>query len=384
MIRKPMSIVALSIIFFLSPLAILSLNAAISMVPLFGFESIIFRLKIYDIFILILYPLTGVSIFIVKKWGWWVIITSAVIMIIYNIIMFYLNPFSSLFLILFMNLVLFAITLVFFRKHIIAPYFNPQLRWWEQDQRYEIDIYLKFLGMNRNVIISDISEGGCYIFVDFLIDAGSELPVKIVCGSLHLTVNAKVMRIARESDRYFGYGLMFQKIDDVEREGLRQLLKKLKSFSSYDNENIDSDEKRSAARFFISYNLSLSCENVNNPINLVDVSKSGCSLRTSMDLETGHKCHFHFRMEEKSHSIPSRIIWKKSNRDSKQYGVKFLDFDRESRSALLKMISSITKLGAKKRGMDKDDYDRKCDEKLNNTPYKIVQNLSGLWGKKAP
>jgi len=379
LLRKPLSLIILSIIFFLSPFVILAFNAAINMVPLIGYGSIIFRLQFFDVIILCLYMITGISIFLVRKWGWWIIIFSAIVMIVYNLFTLFLNPFSSLVIVLIMNFLLFSITLFFFRKHIIAPYFNPQLRWWNQDQRYEIDIYLKFLGIDKNVIISDISEGGCYIFVDFLIETGSELPLLIVCGSFRITLDAKIMRISRESERYYGYGLMFQKIDDVAKDGLEQLLTRLKSFSSFESDNADADEKRGSTRFFIANDLSISCDQEDFPVNLSDLSKSGCSLHTSLEIDAGRTCSLHLRIGQRSHSIPVRVIWKKNERDKRQYGLKFIDMNRSSRLAVRHLITSISHLGAKKREFNKSDYNRQCEDKLDNTPYGLVLLIKKLF-----
>lgn len=384
LIRKPFSIISLSVIYLVSPLAILVFNAAINMVPLVGYGSIIFRLNLFDSLILILYVVVGISIFLVKKWGWWVIIASSSIMIIYNLISLFQNPFASLLLILLMNLVLFAVTLFFFRKHIIAPYFNPRLRWWEQDQRYRIDIFLKLLGINRNVIISDLSEGGCYIFVDFLIEKGSEHLVLIKCGSFHITLKARIMRIAKEPGRYYGYGLMFHKIEDVEREGLKHLLKKLKSFSPNEGDGIDSDEKRNTMRFLIGNDLYVSFDNDTSPAQLIDISRSGCSIGSAIDLQTGQQCLFHFKIRQISHSVQTKIIWKKSHSDHTYYGLKFIDPDRSTKKTLNQLISYMSKLGAKKRTRDKVNYNLRCDEKIKRTPYVLVGFLKDLFKRKIP
>ncbi|MBI9097749.1 MAG: PilZ domain-containing protein [Spirochaetaceae bacterium] len=379
LLRKPISIIILSVLFFLSPLAILIVNAALNMVPLIGYGSIIFRLKIFDIIILSLYLISSLSIFLVRKWGWWVLIFSAVTMFVYNLITFFINPFSSLLILLLMNLGLFLTAIIFFRKHLIAPYFNPQLRWWKQDQRYEIDIYLKLLGINKNVIISDISEGGCYIFVDFLIDSGAVLPVLVVCGDFHISIKAKIMRIANETEQYYGYGLMFQNLNEVEKEGLRQLLNKLKAFSQFESDNIDSDEKRTSTRYFIANDLSISMDRENSPANLMDISRSGCSLLTAVEMETNHKCLFHFRVKQTIHTVPALVIWKKSDKDGRQYGLKFQDMDKPSKKALYKMISSFLRLGARKRKITKKDFYQRCEETLNETPYKVVLFLKRLF-----
>lgn len=377
--RKPLSILILSLLFLLSPLAILVFNAALNMVPLIGYGSILYRLRIQDLLILSLYPVAALSIFLVKKWGWWTLVSSALLMILYNLVTLFYNPFASTALVLLMNGALFAVALLFFRKHLIAPYFHPRLRWWEQDQRYEIDIYLKFLGTDRNVIISDISEGGCYIFVDYLIETGAEVPVMIVCGAFHITLQAKVMRIARESEKYYGFGLMFLKMDEVQKAGLDKLLKKLKTISADGEESSEAEEKRSAERYFIAYDLSLTLGEETRPLSLSDISMSGCSLFTTLEMAAGDRCKINLVVKEKHYSIESSVVWKKSRGEQRIYGVKFTSPKREQRKALRYMISSAKKLGAVKRETDKEDYYRRCDEEARQTPYRVIEKILRLF-----
>lgn len=377
--RKPLSIKILSILFIFSPLAILFFNAALNMVPLFGYGSILYRLRPQDFFILSLYPLAGISIFLVRKWGWWTLISCALIMILYNLATLLYNPFASVAVVLLMNGALFAVALLFFRKHLIAPYFNPRLRWWEQDQRYEIDIYLKFLGTDRNVIISDISAGGCYIFVDYLIETGAELPVMIVCGAFHITLHAKVMRIARESERYYGLGLMFQKIDEVQKAGLESLLMKLKTISADEEESAEAEEKRSSSRYYISYDLSLTRGEETRPLNLSDISMSGCSVISNLELAAGDRCKLNLTVKEKHYSLESSVVWKKSKGEQRVYGLKFKKTGRGEKKALRSMISSAKKLGAVRRETDKDDLYRRCDEEARYTPYRALEKILRLF-----
>ncbi|MBN2656501.1 MAG: PilZ domain-containing protein [Spirochaetales bacterium] len=373
--RKPFSIVLISVLFLISPAGILVFNAALSLVPLIGYGSIITRLPIQDLFILMLYPLCALSIWMVRKWGWWILIISAVLMMLYNVAALFFNPFASALLVLIMNGALFSVALLFFRRHLIAPYFHPRLRWWEQDQRYEIDIYLKFLPMDRNVIISDISRGGCYVFVDFLIEVGSVLPVLIVCGSFHITLNARIMRIARETDQYYGYGLMFLKTDEVQKIGLDNLIGKLKEVSSFDGEEGESDEKRTSRRFVLSYDLALEQGDQSRPVKLSDISKNGCAVFADMTLETGSRCRLHFLVEQISHSVNSAVIWKRKSGDSYLYGLQFSGLNRDDKISLGKLIKSVRKLGGKKRELHKDDYYRLCEEEAEDTPYRFISKL---------
>jgi hypothetical protein len=236
--------------------------------------------------------------------------------------------------------------------------------------------------LGKNVIISDISEGGCYIFVDFLIDSQAVLPVLIVCGSFNINIQVKIMRIAKESEKYYGYGLMFEKINDVQKEGLKKLLKKLKSFSSYDSAIDESEDKRGSTRYIVGYDLSVFTGNENSPACLLDISRNGCSVETAASMESNSKCIFNFNIQGINYEISSRVIWKKGDTGRISYGLRFTDSDKNSRKALKKMISHATHLGAGKRKMDKKQYNELIEEKLDHTPYVIIRLIKRIFSMK--
>lgn len=376
--RKPPSIVILSLIFLVSPPLILFVNAALNMVPLFGYGSILYRLRFQDYFILILYFVAAISIFLVRKWGWWTLVSAAALMILHNFISLLLNPFASVVIVLLMNLVLFSTALLFFRKHLIAPYFNPRLRWWEQDQRFEIDIYLKFPDLDRNVIISDISSGGCYIFVDFLIDKGAELPVVIVCGSFHLSLSARIMRISRESGLYYGYGLMFLKTDPVQRAGLESLLDILKTYSPEGKNKSTETDKRTSRRYHVPNELTIECLGDTWPVQLTDISMSGCALNTGAEISIGLNCRIFIPDGKDNHSLEGTVVWKKNAGENYHFGLKFLNCSGDARRSLRKLIREARSLGAKERKADMEDYYRMCDESARQTPYRIISWIKSL------
>lgn len=376
--KKPLSIIILSVLFLISPFLILLFNAALNMIPILGYGSIFYRLTLQDIIILLLYPLSAISIWLVRKWGWWVLICSAVIMICYNSISLIYNPFASALTVLLMNSALFGVAILFFRRHLIAPYFHPRLRWWEQDRRYEIDIYLEFTGIKRNVVISDISMGGCYIYVDFLLETGVDLPVQIVYGNFHISLFARIMRIAEKEDGYFGYGLMFQKIDSIQKKGLNQLIDRLKSFVPADHEKESFDERRSSHRYFLNYDFSLQCADINLPVNLSDISKSGCSLIINREISDVLPCQLHYMIDQFSHKISVETVWKHHMVDRVVYGMKFTNLTREDKKSLNRLIEVLRQMGAKKRETPIDDYRRLCEEEAEDTPYRIISRLRKL------
>ncbi|MCP4162659.1 MAG: PilZ domain-containing protein [Deltaproteobacteria bacterium] len=230
------------------------------------------------------------------------------------------------------------------------------------------------------MIISDISAGGCFVYVDFNIDPGTELSILIVCDTYHINLNAKVMRIIRESDRYMGYGLMFTRINEAGKQGLTGLMEKIKNISRSDIEDSDSlsENKRHFTRFFIGYHISIEIGQNHNPATLVDISKSGCCVQTEADYETNLSCFFSFSVKHSHFKIDSRIIWRRGESGNRIYGIQFMKRDRATISPLKELISHASKLGASKKELNKDRYFDSCDKKLENTPYVLIKFIKKI------
>jgi len=86
----------------------------------------------------LVYPLGALAVFSVKRWGWYLFLGCSAILIGYNLFVFILSPRYNILLLVLFNLALSVVAGVLFRKHVIAPYFNPRLRWWATEPRYKI------------------------------------------------------------------------------------------------------------------------------------------------------------------------------------------------------------------------------------------------------
>jgi len=350
------------------------------MVPLVGYGSILYRLPIHDVIVLALYPLCALSIWLVRQWGWWVLILSAALMIFYNVAALFLNPFASTLTVLLMNGALFSVALFFFRRHLIAPYFHPHLRWWEQDQRYQVDIYLKFTRLDRNGIISDISSGGCFVFADVPLESGEDVPLQIICGHIHLALIGRVMRVVKESGQSCGFGLMFVRSGSVQKRGLEHLIQGLKEVFIEEDEE-DADERRANRRYLVANDMSLEEGGSSHPVKLLDISGSGCSLSVIRDLAAETQCRLHFHIDQEPRSVGCSVIWKREDGNAFTYGLHFSFLSREEKKSVGKLIQSIKKIGANRRDIPKDDFYRQCEEEAGETPYRIVGKLKGFFRK---
>ena len=137
--RKPLSVIIISIFYFLEPFGNLIQAAYINQMPLFGHGSILSRLLWSDWIILALFPIVAIGIYMMKKWGWYLFLGFSALLIFYNIYVYkFLNPNYSLKIILAFILIITLTSALFLRKSIYAPYFNPRLRWWETAKRFRV------------------------------------------------------------------------------------------------------------------------------------------------------------------------------------------------------------------------------------------------------
>ncbi len=99
-------------------------------------------------------------------------------------------------------------TCILLQKHISAPYFNPNLRWWERDPRYRVQLGAKFQidRQTRKGNMLDISRNGCFTELDTKLIVGEEIELRIQLLKFDFTTRAEVIW---HSDDPKGYGLRF-------------------------------------------------------------------------------------------------------------------------------------------------------------------------------
>ena len=226
--KRPLSIVIISIFYFLEPVGNLMQAAYINKVPLFGSQGILSHLLWSDWIILGLFPIVGIGIYMVRKWGWYLFLSFSVLLIFYNLFVFkYLNPNYSLGVVIFFILITTAISAFFLRKNVYAPYFNPRLRWWEIAARYRVPLDT-ILATNKGAVSCktlDISETGCFVEYNESLPLGSTVLLEFHCNGMEISCMGKVVnRRAGERENCQGYGIVFQAIPSEMKKRIRQLL----------------------------------------------------------------------------------------------------------------------------------------------------------------
>lgn len=227
--RKPVSIVLISLYYLVSPVLNLVQIELITHLPLTGPVNLWSVLGPSDWAVLLAFPVVGVGMLSVRRWGWVAFITFTVFLIAYNTYAFITNRAYDLAVVVLYNVTLAAVTFVFFRKHLRAPYFNPRLRWWNTDPRFQVrlDAHVEVDDATCHAEILDLSLSGLFLSICSDIEVGQVLNVRIDAYGLQFPVRGKVMRKSAPNDPRPGFGLMFERVESSSRYEMQVLLARL-------------------------------------------------------------------------------------------------------------------------------------------------------------
>ncbi len=238
--KRPLSIVIIALIYFFEPAGNLIQAAYINNLPLFGENGIINHLIWSDWVILSLFPVVAVGIYMVRKWGWYLFIGFSALLIFYNLyVYFYLNPNYQLHTVLLFIIIVTAVSAIFFRKHVYAPYFNPRLRWWEVVSRYKVTLNTKILTDDAAIDCQtlDISTIGCFVNHTGDLNEGDSVWLIIQCSGIEINCLGKVVRKATETESP-GYGIFFQAMSGATKLKIKNLIRILESLGGKDREGL--------------------------------------------------------------------------------------------------------------------------------------------------
>lgn len=386
--RRPLTISIIVVCYFLSPAAIILQASILNRIPLFGAHNIFTRLFITDILILFVYPISAAAIYSIKKWGWYLFLACSLILISYNIFVYNLSPRYSLLILIFLNVILAIVAGVFFRKHIIAPYFNPRLRWWETEPRYKIDIHADIIS-GKNILtgeILDISNSGFFMAFERDLTVGRVYKFNLKCLKHSVEVNGKVMRKASQKEELNGYGIMFVKLTDAEKMGISSLIEDLEKGGTRDfsrevkgavpegSEVTElTHQRKTAARYKLIHEAVLTGEKENIQCEIVNISKNGCFLTAEREIPEGLIYRIKIRCMKLEVEMEGEINRKSGSRGVYGYGVKFINATKQKKQIINMIIRKYKKIGARNRLKDSSPVsDEVIDRYVAHTPYRIV------------
>ncbi|MBN1115360.1 MAG: PilZ domain-containing protein [Oligoflexia bacterium] len=232
--KRPLIIKIISCLYFASPIAVFLQLMWLYNIRFSEIGLVAEAINWHVVLMLLLTPLVGYGIWVVKKWGYYLLMAHTVFLISNNIILFFQKT-TGLpgFVVLTFNLLLSALIILFVRKEVYAPYFNPNLRWWEQATRYYYDnmkILIKAFDSEKLVFEAgsfDVSETGVFISTDSPVKIGDVFNLEINLNDESiLYTKGLVVWVNQGIDKFpCGFGCKFVDVDAVFKKRIRFHLK---------------------------------------------------------------------------------------------------------------------------------------------------------------
>ncbi|MDA3851592.1 MAG: PilZ domain-containing protein [Spirochaetaceae bacterium] len=330
--------------------------------------------RILTLFMTSLYLLNALAIFSVKRNAWWIFLSSSIILILLNFYSYFNDNNSSLLMLFLANGLLFIGSALLFRREIIAPYFNPRLRWWESNPRYNIDFSITLHNDPPvSAKIVDISAGGCYISTLEELPLKIELPIELHLQELELRLQGKVLR--KGKDPCIGWGIRFNSATGIEEEGLIILLQRLSSLSG----NIQhAEEKRSHQRARIPQWIYWEDKGIQQISMLMNLSKSGCCIKSDkVHFEENVEYIMDFRSFEEGLCFKLRKIWQQNKDDLYLTGLEFIVESKAEKDKVHHLLDRYKKLGANHR-----NFKMQMDKELLQASLEMTPLAALYKGKK--
>jgi hypothetical protein len=386
--RRPIIITIITICYLLSPAAIIVQGSVMNRIPIFGPYSIFTRLFITDIIILFLYPLSAAALYSVKKWGWYLFLGCVLTLIGYNIFVYFHNPRYSLSVLIIFNVVLAVVAGIFFRKHVIAPYFNPRLRWWESKPRFKIDIHADIMldGRVLSGDILDLSDSGFFMTFDGPLSIGKVYSFNLKCLKRSVNVSGKVMRKSTENEGVRGFGIMFFRLAESGKRGITDIIKDLEKGGLRDFSRKPTDAsgkgtvaepeplpRERATRYLLTHEAYLSDGSETVMCRLIDLSAEGCLITADRNIAENRNYKINIKCMNQKIELDSRVQRKSAPQGRTDYAMEFVNLTKEKKHELNALIHTLKKMGATNRiDISTPLSDELIDKTVSATPYKIV------------
>jgi len=226
--KKPLSLKLIALAYLIAPIGNVLQIAYFNHWPLKGPRSVFNHLSNYEWMVLAFFPIVAYGIWRVAKWGYFLCLGFAAFLIVQNTYALFVNDSYSPYVVLLFQLVSFAIAGLFVQKHIAAPYFNPNMRWWESDPRYKVDFKAQArMGQTHmKCAILDVSMGGCFVELKKALKLDDLIWIHLSFEKCHVTALSKIVWV--KPGEIKGYGLMFVSMEKSDETSLHQLIKDLK------------------------------------------------------------------------------------------------------------------------------------------------------------
>lgn len=217
-VKKPISLIIISLILILSPIYNLSLQLYIRNLPI-SFQSLsTVRFNTLEICFILLPVVCGIGLYLIKKWAWYLFILYSLVLIIFNAYISFKYPVKFNLYSLTESIFIFLIAAYFLKKDMSAPYLKMYPRGWRGEKRKPVQVAVSINGATKTT--KDISEAGFY--VDW-----KEVPFEIneeVQVQMELNQEKKIFRAGTVRKDENGVGFAFRGLSDLDDKWIDNLI----------------------------------------------------------------------------------------------------------------------------------------------------------------
>ncbi|MCC6277133.1 MAG: PilZ domain-containing protein [Oligoflexia bacterium] len=221
---KPLSINLIAISYLLAPAVNILQMAWVNQWPLSGPRGILERLNSWEWVILGSFWVAAFGIWRVARWGFLFFIALSSYLLIHNTYIYLTSAAYPVYLIMLFHLVNLGLVGFFLQKHIMSPYFNPKLKWWERDARYRTNLsaQVRIKDQTIETQLLDISTGGCFVGLSPSVHPGDIVWVTVQLSDHRIHLPGKVMWT--KFDDPVGFGLMFMGLESADKKTLKKII----------------------------------------------------------------------------------------------------------------------------------------------------------------
>ncbi|HMU84024.1 MAG TPA: PilZ domain-containing protein [Leptospiraceae bacterium] len=222
-IRRPWTLLLFGIVFLLLPF----INYfAITQQLHLNWKHAWLGLKMLSVpeIILTVFPFViGIGLLMVKRWGWWLFLSYAAILIVYDLFTIVRSPGAYNGLALAQSVLGIAAVIYFVRKDVSAPYMKMYPRGWRLQKRRPIQFEVIVDGIRRKT--ADASESGLFVLWDECYrEPGEEVQVTFTLQGNQYTCRAGIVRVDEN-----GAGVAFRRVDGSFRRGVAKDLARMEA-----------------------------------------------------------------------------------------------------------------------------------------------------------
>jgi len=229
--KRPWMIRILAFLYFVSPVLLILELMWIYNIRFERIALVTYFINWHVFLMMVLTPIVGYGIWTVKKWGYYLLLAHSVLLIFNNIVLYAANRTDvPVWAVVTFSLLLVGVIILFVRKEVYAPYFNPSLRWWEQAVRYYYDkmkIIVKKQGTETAIFEAksfDVSETGAFVVYDKKVSIGDKFSLELVLADRSmLYTDGEVVWVnkAKRNDNPAGFGCRFINPNSLFRKRIR-------------------------------------------------------------------------------------------------------------------------------------------------------------------